>query len=63
MKKKIIPSILAVLLVLVTLCGLVTVASADDSYIDLTTVTPTKATVGWGSLSVNKGLDGQKIDI
>ena len=38
-------------------------AHAEDSYVDLTTLTPTSAQVGWGELHINSGLDGKAIDM
>lgn len=63
MKTKLIPFLLALLLIVSTLTALVLTSNADNSFVDLTTVTPTSAQVGWGKLTVNAGLDGQKIDM
>ncbi len=64
MKGKQIFSCMLVLLVIfsaVLCCSLFT--GADAEYIDLTTVTPKSVQVGYGSLCVNKGLDGDTIDM
>lgn len=63
MKTKLIPLLLVLLLTVSTLTALVITSNADSTYVDLTTVTPTSAQVGWGKLTINAGLDGQKIDM
>ena len=61
--KKILP-ILTILALVCATVGLCLLASnAEESYIDLTTLTPTSANVGWGELHINSGLDGKSIDM
>ena len=62
MKKAMIPILTALLAVCAAVCFAVN-AGADGNYVDLTDLTPENVKVGWGELCVNKGLDGQSIDM
>lgn len=62
--KRIILSVMTVfLLVSMTVLGCAFLSSAEDAFIDLTSLSPKNVKVGWGSLAVNKGLDGQSLDM
>ncbi|MBP3322555.1 MAG: glycoside hydrolase family 97 catalytic domain-containing protein [Clostridia bacterium] len=63
MTKRILPVLIAILMVSATLFALVYTSSGDSTYIDLTTITPYNVSVGWGNLTLNKGLDGQSLDM
>ncbi|MBQ8215499.1 MAG: glycoside hydrolase family 97 catalytic domain-containing protein [Clostridia bacterium] len=63
MKKRLLTLLLAALMVIATLFVLVLSSSGDNTYIDLTTITPYDVSVGWGNLTLNKGLDGQSLDM
>ena len=63
MTKRILPLLIAILMVSATLFALVCTSSGDSTYIDLTTITPYDVSVGWGNLTLNKGLDGQSLDM
>ncbi len=64
--KRILSFVLASVMLLATFVGSFSLASfADDEVMefDLTTYPRASTEVGWGSLGINKGLDGNKVDI
>ena len=62
--KRIILSVMTVLLLVsMPVLGCAFLSSAEDAFIDLTSLSPKNVKVGWGSLAVNKGLDGQSLDM
>lgn len=63
MKKKILSVLTIVMLVSLAILGCTFLSSAEDSFIDLTSLSPKNVKVGWGSLAINKGLDGQSLDM
>ncbi len=63
MKKKILSFFAVCLLTAVAVTCCLIIADADETYIDLTTLTPQNVHVGWGNLAVNKGLDGKELDM
>ena len=63
MKRTILSVMTVFLLVSMTVLGCAFLSSAEDAFIDLTSLSPKNVKVGWGSLAVNKGLDGQSLDM
>lgn len=63
MKRTILSVMTVFLLVSMTVLGCAFLSSAEDAFIDLTSLSPKNVKVGWGSLAVNKGLVGQSLDM
>ena len=63
MKKHVVSLVLAIVLIVTTLIVCASFVGAEDSYIDLTTLTLKSHSVGYGTLCVNKDLNGGKINI
>ena len=63
MKKAVLSVLLIISLLIPAVAQLPLAIFAEDSFVDLTTLTPQNVSVGWGSLCVNKDLNGGAIDM